>query len=943
MFFKKISIAAITCLISAVLLTGTVFASTGHEINLWDSQSVGLGKTCQCETTVYSVIISNSGEFEETIHFTGSGEKSQWVTLAPENITLQPQKESSIYLYLTPDCYATPGNYTYTLNATTDSGTQDYMNLDFEVEQCHRTGLSVNPESATIPLCEEKQFDLEIINNGEFSEILNISAHGVPDEWITLPETRIKVEPGETKTLDLIVKSDCYADEKEYSLNIEAASKTEIKKATLDFTLINIHSISLEPSDGSNRISVCDIETASKTVTVTNLGTHSDRINIYSTGADWAAFESDELILKSGETKEIPFNISPPKGFTGETNIILYAKSQIFEGKTIIMPLLVNTAKCFDAKIEIIKSAGKTCRKTTAQYTFEVKNTGKKEDTYEFLIANANAVISQEKSTLLPDETTEINMEIDTSDLESGKNIFIFEATSKNVSKTLAVILEIEECHGLDIAVYDPIVCPGFENIVKGKITNLGTNPDSYSLTITGDDWITLDKKTIALESGASEDIILTVSPPMKDENKVFSLQIKAESENETSEKDFHLTVRTNTECCNSEIKITPLNLFVEEGGKGEKILVEIKNTGLRHNIFDLELSGPAWAYMNASSVAIPSKQKAEIWIYVAPPLDTPQKEFALCITASSDCSETTKKSIVAVREHGALFGKLEFDVNETQTLFEVNATQTIKIAVKNIGLKQLYNLKAEFSDEFDFNSTKISVLDPNEEKTLFVTVTPKTTETGEFEGKAMVVSDEQVLIKYFDYSMLEPTIRIKNVSGQLEQTDGKNTIMLEFEIENTSNEKQTIESITIGSDRIIYTSLKNMPLTISANTIKTLNVLTELPSDLNASFELIITATLDEKQYFFKDTVEFQETETQPTGLFGFMESPVYAAIIVAIVLIVSFLIAIFLTNGKQKPKAKPAKISARQIRETKENPEEQATDTSEDEKDKGKEETPN
>ncbi|MCK4883445.1 MAG: hypothetical protein KAS30_01110, partial [Candidatus Diapherotrites archaeon] len=394
-----------------------------------------------------------------------------------------------------------------------------------------------------------------------------------------------------------------------------------------------------------------------------------------------------------------------------------------------------------------------------------------------------------------------------------------------------------------------------------GQITNFGTKTSSYDLEITGVDWITLDKKTVLLENNESKDIIFNITPPFTDENKTFSLQLTATSQNETITKDFNITLLSKKECCNSQLKITPSKIIVEEGGRGEKILVEVKNTGLMDNSFDLELTGPNWSYMNPPKVDVLSNQTSDVWIYIAPPLDTKNEEFQLNVLATSECSNTAEKSTVTVRKQGALLGKLEFDLNQTQTQFETKTAQTTEIIIKNIGLKKLYNIKAEFSDEFDFNSTTIDVLIPNEEKTLFVTLTPKTTETGEFEGKAIIISDEQVLIKYFDYTISKPTIQITNVSGELEQTNGKNTVMLEFEITNTSNETRTINDITVESNNVIFEAL-TAPLTINANTTKSITTSIKLPNDLNASFETTITATSNEKDYLFKDTIEFQKNK---------------------------------------------------------------------------------
>lgn len=226
-------------------------------------------------------------ELSETVKYTINIEGAETnfdVQIRPQEITLGPNEETTVYLFIKPCCWAKPGSYALTLKAT--SAKQSYeKSINFKVLESRKIELSVSPSELVLGQCEESEAIVKVENKSPVRETIVLSIEGSAAELLMLSETELTLDSGASKEVSVKAKAPCETQKKELSATIKATIKdTEItSERELKVRLIDKQIIVLEKKS----FEACNDVSETKTLKIKNIGRASDELELSIEAPEW--------------------------------------------------------------------------------------------------------------------------------------------------------------------------------------------------------------------------------------------------------------------------------------------------------------------------------------------------------------------------------------------------------------------------------------------------------------------------------------------------------------------------------------------------------------------------------------------------------------------------------------------------------------------------------
>lgn len=190
--------------------------------------------------------------------------------------------------------------------------------------------VSAEFSSSSQNVCEQESFEKEVTleNTGEAPDTYSISASRGE-----LSETRVELEPGETRRLEIDLNSSDYTVGNSYEVTLEVQSNTfedPSKSTTSTFTVEDCYNLEMDvipniQSAGENRSVLYDIN-------LENTGTRQNEYRLTGEGPEWISIRPAVVNVNSGETEKayiyagIPYN-----QVNGTEEITVSASGQMVE------------------------------------------------------------------------------------------------------------------------------------------------------------------------------------------------------------------------------------------------------------------------------------------------------------------------------------------------------------------------------------------------------------------------------------------------------------------------------------------------------------------------------------------------------------------------------------------------------------------------------------
>ncbi|MBW6461475.1 MAG: hypothetical protein K0B07_00280 [DPANN group archaeon] len=506
--------------LSIIIILVTLQPVFGADNNAALELSTQTAASCPVEDTMITATLKNLGTDTQRYKITSD---SNWITIGNDIITLDAGKSKTFALWIKPAINAEDGQYTLTLTATPDSDrTKKYKDtINFIVMKCH--GIELSPETELVEACigDTKTVDITFSNTGKTEEtfILKSSTGTFGTNTIT-----IKSNSEKTKTLSIPV-----AKNKE-TVIIQAQSTTSYATATADIEVVSegacygIAVLNIPP-----KTTVCKGDSAKIVVTTKNTGYKTETFTL-STDTPNAYFNKNELELKSKEVADTYLEISTEGLDIGDIDYSIKINSENAKDTAYGT---ITVEKCYTAEILADKTTTKICPGASTGFEVEIKNTGKKEDTYT--IATSKGSVSDTELTLGAGESKKILLIIETEKADTKDTNILLTINSKRIGDSKEFIVSIKEfdtCYGTSVTSDSDSI---FAEDMKGylytlTIKNEGEFDAEYTAVLDGPKWTTINPDTLSLKPGESTEIYVYASPEYNTAEGTYKIKVSIKS-----------------------------------------------------------------------------------------------------------------------------------------------------------------------------------------------------------------------------------------------------------------------------------------------------------------------------------------------------------------------------------------------------------------------------
>jgi uncharacterized membrane protein len=560
---------------------------------------------CQCETVkeTYSVCADSAG----TYNVTANGSASNWLSIAPTTLNLNAGECEDVFVFVTPECYATSGTFNATLNVNgNETATKD---VAVRVKQCHTFDYAVTPVTNASKACEEKTYEIYVRNTGKFNDAFVLNQSGIDDSWAEYSSNKFILIPGEVLNTTLVVKSSCDAQAENYPFALELSNtKTNASETeNLNYTITDFDS--LTTTFPANVITCAELGD-STTFYIKNASDKADEFTLTLEAPEAITLSTNTLSLAEGEIGEIVLTVNPTEPLTGFIGLTIH--SNVY-GKDYAVSSELEIQDCYAHEIERVSAQTDYCIGANEE-KIKVTNNGTKPSTMTVTTAG---IITETKQVTIPAKQSEV-ITLNFNRQEVGDVIVTVEADSGYNKAVTDFNLAFEDCYGTQLVAPSLDVCKGKTMTRNISLTNNGTKTQTYELE-TNADWITLDKTSATLSTGETEQITMSLTIPQALQDNYV---VKATSDNATIQRSLPVTILSEENCYSYEITQEPKQLDVN-CCSGEIVELLLTNAGQFDQTIEISKEAPPWVSFSEDNVEIKEGETKSVFVYFSPPAGT--------------------------------------------------------------------------------------------------------------------------------------------------------------------------------------------------------------------------------------------------------------------------------------------------------------------------------
>ena len=635
------------------------------------------------ENVKFMVSVQNTGgntEDSVTISFSANG-VDQWdITPQPSTLTLDIDETAYFNLSVTPDIEAVAGLKSISIISTSEDGeTVSSTSVTVKVNQLPALQVDkVGSSSKDVEAGKRVYYSFDVTNKGNAVDTFNLAVDtsSLPDGWdASLDQDKISnlgVDENITLTDVLVVKApDDAAADVETSIIVTISSDYN---ASINSTYTSRTTVlqNYEPKlaiVGSDTMSAKPEEQVNFTIKITNDGNGEDDISLSLIGGNssWGQLGDSAFTLQAGTNDTTTLRVTPPKDTEAKNGYILIVRATSEDGSTTnSRNTFINVEQIFEVSVQV---SGDSSKKgdpgDELTYSIVVKNKGNGDDTISLTLegekADWGSIVDEVE--LESGDTTTINLTVNIDDdAVVGDNDIIVRGTSEDnpsANDTGTVKVSVNKQFKIDVVVSSKSGDPGTTITYPVRFQNEGTGVDTFSVTI--DDYPSgwsVDPVSFQVEdvpAGGEETVNLSVTIPSGEDNKAFTINLTAssdEAKSETPPKYVNTTVSIIT-IVNQEYWIefaASDTAFDATVGIPVSVDFDVINKGSGDDVVSLSVEAPdGWSSVtfNTNYVSVAededktddedSFETATLSITV--PEDTEDKPYDVVVTGVSDCA----------------------------------------------------------------------------------------------------------------------------------------------------------------------------------------------------------------------------------------------------------------------------------------------------------------
>lgn len=273
------------------------------------------------QSTIYNLVVKNTGDADDGFSLTKSGGQSDWATLSHTWISLEPGATKDIELMVDVPSDALEGDYDIfvTANSNGDSSATSTATTTSTVTTTVTYGVYLFSDitAKTVFPGESVIYSITVENTGNTEDTIDITKSGVTSDWGTLSQTTLYLQQGSSQDITLTVDVPEDASGDDYQIYVKGTSQgdTSVFDEVTTTTIVEpyIYGVDLEPEYQEETIEIGD--SVQFTITVTNTGNTQETIQFSLSGdapQTWASLSHNTLNLESGASQDVTLTVDVP-------------------------------------------------------------------------------------------------------------------------------------------------------------------------------------------------------------------------------------------------------------------------------------------------------------------------------------------------------------------------------------------------------------------------------------------------------------------------------------------------------------------------------------------------------------------------------------------------------------------------------------------------------
>jgi len=885
---------------TATITTTTRVAQT---YGIQTSAATSLKHTVGGSAVTFTVKVNNSGNGQDTVTLTHSGEPSGWTVTHVSSASISALGSTDVVVSVIPPSKTTAGTYQTTLKAASSDGkTNSQTTLVVIIDAQYGLSMSSSDVSKYVTPKVPAYYNLSVTNTGNTDDFAVITILNAPSLWTVLPTSNpVSLGPNATKTFQILVNAPQSAlAGTQFQIKIQASSNGNAsiqRELSINAVVNQIFDPVVTPIQNTKVVSPGSSVTFK--INVTNNGNGNDTVDLsvsgVPTGQGWVFnFNPTSVTLTPGATKtvDLQFSIGSHAAY-GDNQVTVKGTSHgtVKVGTTTIV---VSVSQFYN--LALVPDGAATKRADpggTVTFNFSVTNIGNGPDDISFSLVGLPAgwVSYFSKATVynLPangTQSTMLTLELPSTSRADTYKLDV-KATSVgngSVSRTVKdVTVIINQLYSVDISSEVAYVkgAPITGASLNLTIGNPGSGTDNITVTVTGlyATWVSFNRSTVRLGAGATGDVRATISPPSSTAVGPISITFRATSKGKTTVyKEATVTLEV-LQLYSPQLTAVEAAVH-KKPGETATFSMQLKNAGNGADTFKVNFTKNPRTLASTSLaspfVSLSQSGTRTFTVTVSLPSDELSGDLVFVILATSMNSSAATSQVTLTVAVDPIYG-LDMYTYSAEASAEPTDKATIEMRIDNQGnAADDYSLKATGPYyrwvSFDHNPlsvgpgkegiANVTVTLPDDDVitigTYYINITATSThdatKTMTIEVAITVTPKEDVDLTITDF------IRSRS-------TDPSGSVMYKVTVKN-EGKKQHVINMALTGEHTDWATLTKKTFLLAAGASTQVNVTVTVPKgSAPATFNITMTGSLDDKPVR-ADSVTLKTTVNRVAGV---------------------------------------------------------------------------